>query len=309
MLSRVANSIYWFGRYIERAENTARLVNVNANLLLDLPRKVEFGWGPLISITSSDELFNVWYDNADEASVARFLLVDGNNPSSILSSLASARENLRVTRDIFHREAWECVNDLYLFVRDQGDKVTTRRSRLVFLERVVRSTQNLAGMLGSTMSRDDAFNFMRIGFNLERAEMTSRIIDIRSESLLPHQSDELAPFQNIQWMSVLKSLSGYQMYRRKVRLRVTGPGVLRFLLQDKEFPRAIYFCLDKLEHCLQRLPRHEATLSIIEKLQASVVVAEVDALAESGLSDFIDSLQLGLSRLDSHISATYFHTS
>jgi uncharacterized alpha-E superfamily protein len=185
--------------------------------------------------------------------------------------------------------------------------VVQRRYRLAFLDRVIRGTQHLSGLLGSTMSRDDAFNFMRIGFNLERAEMTSRIIDIRSESLLPHQSDDLAPFQNIQWMSVLRSLSGYQMYRRKVRLRVTGPEVLRFLLQDKEFPRAVHFCFDKLEHCLQRLPRHEGCLDAIEKLQARVVVAEVDSLVKAGLSDFLDSVQLQISRLDSRISTTYFH--
>jgi uncharacterized alpha-E superfamily protein len=307
MLSRVANSIYWFGRYVERAENTARLVGVNTNLLLDLPRKLEFGWSPLISITDSDELFRVWYEETDEASVVRFLLVDANNPSSILSSLAKAREALRTTRDIFHREAWEALNDLYLYVRDQGDKPLQRRHRQAFLERVIRGTQHLSGLLGSTMSRDDAFNFMRMGFNLERAEMTSRIIDIRSETLLPHQNDDLAPFQNIQWMSVLKSLSGYQMYRRKVRLRVTGPEVLRFLLQDKEFPRSVHFCLDKLEDCLQRLPRHQACLTAIEKLQALVVVAEVDTLVKEGMSDFLDSVQIRLNQVDNRIGATYFH--
>jgi uncharacterized alpha-E superfamily protein len=306
MLARVAHSIYWFGRYVERAENMARLVGVNANLLFDMPRRVEFGWSPLISITGGDELFRVWYDQADEASVVRFLLVDENNPGSILSSLAKARENLRTSRDIFHREAWEGLNDLHLYVRDQGDRPAQRRYRQAFLDRVIRSTQHLSGLLGSTMSRDDAFNFLRIGFNLERAEMTSRIIDIRSESLLPHQSDELAPFQTIQWMSVLKSLSGYQMYRRKVRLRVSGPEVLRFLLQDKEFPRAVHFCLDKLESCLRRLPRHEHCLAAIEKLQAVVVVAEVDRLVEAGLSEFLDSLQLRLNRLDGQIHATYF---
>jgi uncharacterized alpha-E superfamily protein len=308
MLSRVASNIYWFGRYVERAENTARLISVNANLLLDLPRRIEFGWAPLVAISGGEQDFRVWYDRMNEANVIRFLLTDERNPCSIVSALAQARENLRTTRDILPREAWIEINDLYLFVREQGERAITLRHRLAFLERVIRSAQHLSGMLNSTMSHDDAYRFLRLGHNLERADMTTRIIDIRSASLLPQQHDELAPFQNIQWMSVLRSLSGYQMYRRHVRLRVSGPLVLRFLLQDETFPRAVAYCLNRLETGLSRLPRGQDGLVITAQLREQLRKADVQGLVESGLSEFLDEFQLGLIRLHEQIEQTYFHT-
>jgi uncharacterized alpha-E superfamily protein len=306
MLSRVANSIYWFGRYVERAENTARLVGVNTNLLLDLPRRVEFGWAPLVAITGREETFRVWHDRMDEASVLDFLLTDERNPGSIAASLAQARENLRTVRDILPREAWAELNDLMLFVREQGPRAVQLRQRQGFLDRVVRSSQHLAGLLNSTMSHDEAYRFLRLGHNLERADMTTRIIDIRSASLLPQQSEELAPFQTIQWMSVLKSLSAYQMYRRHIRLRVSGPVVLRFLLQDETFPRAVAYCLGRLEAGLRRLPRGAAALSITAGLKARLRQADVQKLAEAGLNEFLDEFQLGLIRLHDEIERTYF---
>jgi uncharacterized alpha-E superfamily protein len=306
MLSRVACSLYWFGRYVERAENTARLVGVNANLLLDLPRRTEFGWAPLIAISGGEEVFRLWYDRPDETSVIRFLLTDANNPDSIASSLAQARENLRSTRDVFPREAWSEINDLFLFVQEQGQRAVQLRHRLAFLERVIRSAQQLSGLLDGTMSHDEAYRFLRLGYDLERADMTTRIIDIRSASLLPQRHDELAPFQNIQWMSVLRSLSGYQMYRRHVRLRVSGPLVLRFLLQDEAFPRAVAYCLGRLETGLSRLPRNDAALDHAAQLRRQLREADVQQLAEAGLSSFLDGIQLGLIRLHEVIEQTYF---
>ena len=306
MLSRVASSIYWFGRYVERAENTARLVGVNANLLLDLPRRVEFGWAPLVAITGGEEIFRVWHDRMDEANVLHFLLADERHTGSIAASLALARENLRTMRDIVPREAWTELNDLMLFVREHASRAVQLRQRQTFLERVIRSSQHLSGLLNSTMSHDDAYRFLRLGYNLERADMTTRIIDIRSASLLPQQSEELAPFQNIQWMSVLKSLSGYQMYRRHMRLRVSGPLVLRFLLQDENFPRAVAYCVERLATGLRKLPRGGAALAITAEMKAQLRQADVQTLAESGLNEFLDEFQLGLIRLHEQIEQTYF---
>lgn len=306
MLSRVASNIYWFGRFIERSESTARMVGVHANLLLDLPRKMQFGWVPLIAITGNEETFRADYKDTDEASVVRFLLADERNPGSIVASLRQARENLRTTRDSLPREVWEQVNDLYLFVREQGDKPVSRRYRQAFLDRVIRTSQQLVGLLASITSRDDAFNFMRLGYNVERADMTTRILDIRSESLLTVRNEELAPFQNIQWMSLLKSLSAYQMYRRHVRMRVSGPPALKFLLQNDAFPRAAMFCFNRIEAGLKRLPHHRACMAANRRLTQKVAKADVEALVQSGLSTFLDDLQQDLSQLHELISKTYF---
>ena len=305
MLSRVAQNIYWFARYVERAENTARLINVNGNLLLDLPGEFQFGWSPLLLITGSRATFDQHYEAVDETRVINFLLGDPRNPGSVLSSLSYARENLRTTRDVIPREAWEQLNDLYLFVRDRLPMGLSRRGRYEFLKRIILGSQTLTGLLAGSMSHTHAYHFLRLGRHLEGADMTTRIIDVRSANLLRH-TEELTPFDNIQWMSVLKSLSGYQMYRQQVRLRVRGPDVLRFLLQDTLFPRAVNHSLEALEACLERLPRSHLPRAKLAQLRDQVIQARVAELAHTGLHEFIDLLQIGMGEIHNAIADVYF---
>ena len=331
MLSRVAQNIYWMARQIERAEDTARIINVNSNLLLDLPRNTTFGWLPLIFIVGAEKLFFEKDPNrlADETTVVKFLISDRDNPGSIISSLAAARENLRTTRDTVPQDAWEQVNGLYIFARDH---VPTRRGRFEFMRRVIHGAQQINGMLSGAMSRTAAYDFVRLGRYLERADMTTRILDVRSANLLPRASQpvvvesrqeqdsagtsqsqaatserqEQDPFENIQWMSVLKSLSAYQMYRQQVRLRVGGPDVLKFLLQDECLPRAVAYCLTQMEICLRELPKSAALLDSIAALRQRLNAAAVPELAREGLHEFIDELQINLGQLHDQIATTYF---
>ncbi len=320
MLSRVAQNIYWMTRQIERAEDTARLINVNTNLLLDLPRNTTFGWLPLIFIVGAEQLFFEKDPNrlADETNVVKFLISDRDHPSSIISSLAAARENLRTTRDTVPQEAWEQINGLYIYARDH---LPTRRGRFEFLRRVIRGAQQIGGLLAGAMSRTSAYDFVRLGHYLERADMTTRILDVRSANLLSRvgqtqtqtqtqtaatEKEEQDPFESIQWMSVLKSLSAYQMYRQQVRVRVSGPDVLKFLLQDEYFPRAVVFCLRQLEICLKKLPRSEASLATLAALRQKLNAAAVPELAHEGLHEFIDEVQIGFGELHNQIAAAYF---
>ncbi|MFO1424534.1 MAG: alpha-E domain-containing protein [Candidatus Competibacteraceae bacterium] len=323
MLSRVAQNIYWMTRYVERAEDTARLINVNTNLLLDLPRTTTFGWLPLIFIVGAEKLFfeKDPHRLADETNVVKFLIGDRENSGSIISSLAAARENLRTTRDTVPQEAWEQINGLYIYARDH---LPNRRGRYEFLRRVIHGAQQIGGLLAGTMTRTAAYDFVRLGHYLERADMTTRILDVRSANLLSHASqaqtqtlmppqisapatqEEQDPFESIQWMSVLKSLSAYQVYRQQVRVRVNGPDVLKFLLQDEYFPRAVAFCLRQLDICLRKLPRHEAALAALAALRQTLNAATVPELAREGLHDFIDEVQIGLGELHDQIAAAYF---
>ena len=319
MLSRVAQNIYWMTRQIERAEDTARLINVNANLLLDLPRNTTFGWLPLIFIVGAEKLFFEKDLNrlADETNVVKFLISDRDHPGSIISSLAAARENLRTTRDSVPQDAWEQINGLYIYARDH---VPSRRGRYEFLRRVIRGSQQIGGLLAGAMSRTAAYDFVRLGHYLERADMTTRILDVRSANLLSRNGQNQAqlqtqptleraeqdPFESIQWMSVLKSLSAYQMYRQQVRVRVSGPDVLKFLLQDEYFPRAVVFCLRQLEICLKKLPRNEASLATLDALRQKLNAAAVPELAHEGLHEFIDQVQVGFGELHEQIAAAYF---
>jgi uncharacterized alpha-E superfamily protein len=296
-------------RYLERAENTARILNVHQFLLMDLPKKVRVGWEPLILITGSQELFYANYKQADERSVLKFIIADANNPGSILSSLAWARENLRTTRDIVPRESWEQLNDMYLTAKTKIAGGVTAKNRYDVLRCVIQGSQQIVGLIYGTVSRDIAYNFMRMGRYLERGDMTTRILDVRSASLLAADRDSanLTPFDNIQWVSVLKSMTAYQMYRQHMsQARVHGADVLKFILQNHEFPRALRYCLDQVEKCLHGLPRNDTALRGLAQLERNINNADVNGLAQQGLHEFIDSVQLSLGQLHQQIDATYF---
>lgn len=306
MLSRVAEYLYWMARYIERAENTARLINVNSHLQLDLPKQVRPGWMPLIEITGGQELFGKLYETLDERSVIKFLIGESKNSSSILSSLQQARENARTIRDIIPREAWEQINELYLNVKEQLASGLSQKRRFSYLKMVILGTQQITGLLAGTMSHDAGYFFVRMGRNLERADMTTRIIDVRSANLLPEQADYLKPYENIQWMGVLKSLTAYQMYRRHMQVAVRRSEVLTFLLKNIKFPRAFYHCLVEVQDCLLHLPHNDLPLRTLAKLQRIVNGVDTHRLKPSELHELIDLLQLSLGELHDLIYSTYF---
>ncbi|EGV32429.1 protein of unknown function DUF403 [Thiorhodococcus drewsii AZ1] len=306
MLSRVAENIYWLSRYVERAENTARIVTVNANLLMDLPKGIAPGWRPLVDITGANPLFEEHYKDYGERQVVRFLIGDERHSGSILSALAAARENCRTIRDFVPREAWELLNELYLFARGEVSKGTTKSGRHAYLKHLVQSIQTMSGMLSGTMLHDQGYDFLHLGRFLERADMTTRIIDVRSANLLPEETTELRPFETIQWVSVLKSLTGYQAYRRSEQVRVQRGPVLRFLVQRPEFPRSVCFCVDSLQSNLTKLPRNEGALRVAGRLKRTLEGVEPRRLNQQQLKLFVDDLQVGIGELHDEIARTWF---
>jgi uncharacterized alpha-E superfamily protein len=306
MLSRVAESIYWLARYLERAEDTARIVMVSANLLLDLPKGMTPGWRPLVDITGANELFEEHYRDYGERQVIRFLIGDERHSGSILSALKGARENCRTIRDIVPREGWEQINELYLFVRDGLQQGLTKRGRHAYLRHVILGTQTIFGLLAGTMLHDQGFEFLRIGRSLERADMTTRIVDVRSASLLPEEASDPRPFDTLQWVSVLKSMTAYQMYRRSQQVRVQRVPVLRFLFQSPEFPRAVSHCIGAASTGLVRLPRNEAALRVAGRVKRTLAGADVARLSQIELHAFVDDLQLGIGELHAEIARTWF---
>ncbi|HTU62820.1 MAG TPA: alpha-E domain-containing protein [Polyangiales bacterium] len=306
MLARVVESVYWLARYLERAENTARLVSVNTNLLLDLPAGYALGWQPLIDITGSRALFDASHKRNDEREVVQFLIADDSNPGSIASSLRNARENARTVRDILPTEAWEVLNQFFLEFGEELPTGLSRRARFNFMKRIVLNSQTLMGVVAGTMNRNDAYTFMMLGRNLERADMTSRIVDVRSAQLLSADAPELRPFDTIQWVSVLRSLSGYEMYRLSRRTRVTRVDALEFVLRDAQFPRACLFCLRQIEAALGALPRSAGVLATLAAVSSFLTEAALASLDQAGLHQLIDHLQLHINAVHDAIARTYF---
>jgi uncharacterized alpha-E superfamily protein len=313
MLSRVADNLYWFSRYLRRAENTARLVGVGSLLQLDLPRSVRFAWRPMIDTVGAGEIFQGLFpqagDDVADTEVVRFLLLDERNPSSLRTSIDQAREILRRIRDTLPQEVWEAVNDLHLHIGSDGERGTGRRYRMDFLGRITDACLKVSGLLTANVSRDIGFQFMRLGTAIEQADMTTRIIDAAASGLVtPRDPDDLEAYQNMQWMSALRALAAYQMYRRNVRQRVTGEHALRFLLQNNEFPRSVQFCLGRAAQVLPQMPPRPPVERALMRVSGLLRNADPAWLAANDPVGFMDEAQVRLGDLHQAIAEAYFRS-
>lgn len=318
MLSKVAERVYWLGRYVERVENTARLVNVYGNVLLDLPRPAKLVWESLLAINGDSERFLERYKRTEERNVVKFYLTDKQTPTSIVSSIGFARENARTVREIVPANSWVAINDLSLYIQDNCEDALARRGRDEFLTHVVDACQFINGGIDGTMSRDSAYHFLMLGRHLERADMTSRIVDVGLANVFPWVSwmhgdsevelvAETSPYVSILWMSVLRSLSALQMYRRLVPERVREDEVVEFLLQDEAFPRAIAYCLRAVQASLEELPLNDVPLARALASLRHVRDLDVDAILEKrGMFDAVDAMQVEFSELHDVVVQTWF---
>ncbi len=311
MLSRVANAIYWMSRYIERAENIARIIDVNLYLNLDMTADMDKQWDPLVWITADNEWFNEHYGIANEENVIRFLTYDTNYHNSIISCLYQARENARSIREIITSDMWEQINRTYLFIKDMVDHNTIPESAYDFFRRLRMSCHLFTGLMDATMSRGEQWHFARMGQLLERADQTTRIIDIKYFRLLPTAQDIGTPLDNSQWAALLKSASALDMYRQKMH-RIDHYQVANFLIFDHDFPRAIYFCLFNAEMSLHAITGvdlmngSKADELEICRLRAKFDQLNIDAILNNGLHQFIDDTQLALIKIGNEIYETFF---
>ncbi|MDH5324879.1 MAG: alpha-E domain-containing protein [Gammaproteobacteria bacterium] len=305
MLSRVAERLYWFARYVERTENTARLLLVRHNLILDLPTSVQPGWDLLIDVMGVRESIAGAQVKSIEKNVVSFVFGDRENPSSIISSLAAARENMRITREVMPSETWERINSLYLSVARRGKKNLPRNSRHKVLNDIIQRCQQITGMLAGCMNHEDAYHFIRIGRNLERGDMSTRIIDVGSAHLLG-ADDEVLLYRNALWVSVLQSLSAYQMYRLNVRRKVRPDDVLEFLMRNPVFPRSLGHTLQEIEDSVSALPLNVVPIKVIRSVKQKLKSTEVSELRGNALHEFIDELQLQLGKIHHAIVSTWF---
>jgi len=302
MLSRVAERVYWMSRYLERVENAARLVAVYSELLLDLPREAQLDWSFPLEILGMGEVYKMSARDTNELS---FLLTDQNNIASVLSSLNFARENARTTRDIVPSEAWRAINELHLYGVKNLRSVAARPGSRIPAELVGRCHE-ITGILEGTMSHGPAYQFVRLGRSLERADMTSRIIDVAAAIMLAGRK-ELSLHDSTMWRAVLRALSAYQMYRQYVRRRILGPDVLSFLLRDSDFPRSVKHCVSVLEDALQKLPRPEKARDQMTSVRNQLDRIDLQNTDHERVHEFVDELQLELASLHSVIFETWLN--
>lgn len=310
MLSRVAERLYWTARYLERAENMARLINAYFQMVLDMPRGEEPGWGILIDITSSRDAYLEKHETINEADVINFFIVDESNPGSIISSVMSARENVRTTRDIITPGLWEELNELNLYVHELAGKSLARRFRYEFLEQIIQRCQQITGLVENVMCRTQAYRFIQLGRSLERADMTSRILDVGAMAVnrrraQEHDDSSQLRYDSLLWMHILLSLNALTMYRQRIGPRVSNKGVVHFLLQDITFPRSVIFCVHQIGEAFTKLPRRGRALNLFAELQDKLYHSNADVLAESCLHEFVDEIQRDLIRINEMILANW----
>lgn len=311
MLGRVANSIYWMHRYIERAENVARFIDVNLHLMLDLEVSDAEQWQPLVDTTGDRHLFEERFDAATKENVVAFLTFDTAYPNSIISCCHAARDNARSVREVIPSEMWEQVNKFYLMVQDaagQGDVMDAPHD---FFTEVKNACRLFTGITDATMSHGEGWHFSRLGFLLERADKTSRILDVKYFVLLPAVTDVGTPIDDIQWSAVLKSASALEMYRQR-NGRIMPQRVADFLILDREFPRSIHYCVVQAEvslHAISGSPigtfQNHAEQRL-GRLRSDLDYTQIEEVIADGLHEFLDTFQLKLNHIDDAIYNTFF---
>lgn len=309
MLSRVADSIYWLNRYIERGENVARFIDVNINLILDLPVEIPQQWQPLVSVTGDMELFKSRYNDANSDNVIEFLTFDENYSNSIISCLKVARENARSIREVISSEMWEEVNSFYLMVQD-ASAIKSLGTLPKFFAQVKMASHRFAGVMDATMSHNEGWHFGQLGRLLERADKTARILDVKYFLLLPSAEWVGTPLDRIQWISLLKSASAYEMYR-KCQHHITPSCVAEFLILDRVFPRSIYFCLSQAEKCLHEITQTPAggwcngAERALGKLCSQLSYLTIEEIIQAGLHEFLDGMQSSINEVGQEIYTNF----
>lgn len=311
MLSRVAHSLYWMSRYIERAESVARLVDVNAHLMLDLPEGFREQWRPMVETTGNWETFVETFGEATRDNVLQFLCFDENNPGSIVSCIRAARENARSVREVITSEMWEHLNRFYLMVRDPRFPERARDSLQEAFAEVRQASYLFCGVTDATMLHGEGWHFCRLGRKLERADNTTRILDVKYFILLPSTEEVGSSIDDLQWSALLRSASGFQMYRR-THGRINPRDIVDFLVFDRDFPRSVQFCLgaaDESLHAITGSPMGafcNAAEQRLGQLRSQLAFAGVDEVIAGGLHEFLDGLEARINRVDDAIFATFF---
>ena len=294
MLSSIAEKTYWLSRYIERIENTSRLINVNSDLLLDIPHDESNDLKHLIKITGH---FDDFKKSNSKENVFFFLIEDEKNPSSIKYSIEMAKMNSRYLLTMLPKSAWEQFNNLY---SDFNNAAVKRNSEDLY--QIIRNSQRFFAIISDGMQRNDVFNFIKLGRFIERADMLSRIIE---DQILRKETHVNKYYQNLQWSSVLRSINGYESFKTINKENLNQEVVLGFMIKEKLFPRSLKYCVDKLIEVQKFLPQStnikKITKSLLKNLEKNNVYKY-----DKKILKHLDNFQFGLIKLDKEINERFF---
>lgn len=316
MLSRVANCLYWMSRYLERADNTARLVDVNLQLFLDHtaldePAQTVY-WRAIVQSAGDELLFNSLYGEVTAHTVTDFLVFQAENPNSILGAISQARENARMVRDQVTVELWEELNRLYLFLGTKHAATLLRRAPVEFFQEIKGSSLHIQGLVEATVPHREGWHFMRAGKYIERADKTSRILDVRHATFPARGAPGAASQADaLEWAAVLRSCSAWDAYKAAHGAEVQPALVAEFLLLSEDFPRSVRFSVEALNRSLRSISGvPEGRFSNDAEKLAGRLVAELQFstaadIFEVGLHHYIDVFQIKLNAIGEALFQAY----
>lgn len=313
MLSRIADSLFWMSRYLERAGNTSRLLEINLRHMIEAEDDLseEAQWRPLLAITASQGLYEEIYGDADVTGhkIVQFLTRERRNSNAILSSLRLARENARVVRDRISSEMWEAINQLWLTC-DQAllKPIASERAPALFND-VRDGVARFHGFSVGTMTRGEAFCFYLLGTFIERADMTARILDVKYHVLLPDTSMVGSALDYYQWAALLRSLSGFEEYRHRYHTGLRPTDVVEFAMFESEFPRSLRFAVQRMRDALVGLgsaQSNSGSRAAVEVLERLLDQTSAAAVVENGLHEFIELFLQGVADLNASVAREYF---
>jgi uncharacterized alpha-E superfamily protein len=311
MLSRIADSLFWIARYMERAEDMARILEVNYHMLLDpSTQTVRLRWGPLVAISGEQERFSTHYEQPDARNVFEFLAFHQDNPDSIVSCVQMVRENARTIRDRISREMWEDINSLYHSVLGFKPEEELAVGPHRFCNAIKFGSHRFHGVADDTLPHDEGWHFLQAGRALERSSMTARIVDVEYHQLVDRAVEAT---DNHQWMAVLKSVAAYEIYRRQYHSRIEPEKVAELLILHPQHPRSIRFSIAALQEALRAIsgspPSSYANEAerLTGKLHETLMYDRVQDIFARGLHPFLTELQNTCRSIGEHIARTYFY--
>ena len=309
MLRRIAGSLFWAARYLERAQWRGRLVDVNYHLLLEVPPRDLEPWEPLVRITAEQELFETKHSHATEASVIDFFVFDTENPSSIRSCIESVRSNLSPLRHLISSELWLAVNRLYLETQAWSAQALAVSGVSAFFAELQRHFYTIDGIIVNTMPRDLTYDLLAMGTMLERPDNVSRLLDVKYHYLLPRLEDIGGPADIRQWAAVLRSASAFEAFRKVYGNAIRVNRVVEILVFDPSFPRSMRFSIERVAEALRRisLREEEPTPEIppCGELLAKLHAGSADQTIKDGLHEFLLGVEADCARLADDVFARF----
>lgn len=309
MLGKTAGGLFWMFRYLERSENTARLVDAGFRIALTRSTAAEDEWASILATGAVREAYSQKYDDIDAGKVVDFMLRDGSNPSSVLSIIDAARNNARLVRTALTREVWEATNECWMVLKDLLARPVREQELPSALATIRQQSALVRGALHGTMMRNDIYDFARLGTFLERADSTARILDVKYYVLLPSISFVGSSLDNVQWETILRSVSALRAYRWLHEGKLSPKGIADFLILDRQMPRSLAFCYNKIVDNLgylsdqyrQRLDCHDHA----DAIRARLANQTIDSIQDEGLHEFLLDFIAGNTALGLQIEKDY----